>query len=64
MDTHRPRPASPTRVRNARIDMEKAIELSDRTVAALSIGVADKVVKTVGGPQFRFTSCDNQESKK
>jgi hypothetical protein len=43
--------------------MEKALELSDRTAAALSIGEDDKVVKTVGGPQFRFTTCDTQESK-
>jgi len=51
-------------VRNSVIDLEKALELSDRTAAALSIGEGDKVVKTVGGPQFRFTSCDIQETKK
>jgi hypothetical protein len=64
VDTHRPRPSSPTRVRNAFIDLEKALELSDRTAAALSIGEGDKVVKTVGGPQFRFTNCDTQDAKK
>ena len=63
VDTHRARPDSPTRVRNARVDMEKVRELSDRTATALSIGEGDKVVKTVGGPQFRFTSCDTQETK-
>jgi len=53
VDTHRPRPISPTHKR-LRINSETARELSDRTAASLSLGHGDKVVKTVGGPQFRF----------
>eukprot|EP00088_Acartia_fossae_P071247 TRINITY_DN9746_c0_g1_i10.p1 TRINITY_DN9746_c0_g1~~TRINITY_DN9746_c0_g1_i10.p1 ORF type:complete len:484 (+),score=96.83 TRINITY_DN9746_c0_g1_i10:51-1502(+) len=54
VDTHRPRPISPTHKR-LRIDSETARELSDRTAVSLSLGQDDKVVKTVGGPQFRLS---------
>jgi len=55
VDTHRPRPVSPTHKR-LRIDSETARELSDRTAVSLSLGEDDKVVKTVGGPhQFRLS---------
>jgi len=60
VDTHRPRPLSPTHKR-LRISSETAYELSDRTAAALSLGEGDTVVKTVGGPQFRLTSRDREE---
>merc|ERR1719357_1107019 len=53
VDTHRPRPVSPTHKR-LRINSETARELSDRTATSLSLGEGDTVVKTVGGPQFRF----------
>ena len=53
VDTHRPRPASPTHKR-LRVSSETAAELSDRTAAALSLGEDDTVVSTVGGPQFRL----------
>jgi len=53
VDTHRPRPVSPTHKR-LRISSETARELSDRTAASLSLGQGDKVVKTVGGPQFHM----------
>eukprot|EP00090_Calanus_glacialis_P047292 TRINITY_DN9740_c0_g1_i1.p1 TRINITY_DN9740_c0_g1~~TRINITY_DN9740_c0_g1_i1.p1 ORF type:complete len:496 (+),score=111.89 TRINITY_DN9740_c0_g1_i1:228-1715(+) len=59
VDTHRPRPSSPTHKR-LRISSETAYELSDRTAAALSLGEGDTVVKTVGGPQFRLTSRDRE----
>jgi len=53
VDTHRPRPVSPTHKR-LRISSETARELSDRTASSLSLGQGDKVVKTVGGPQFHM----------
>jgi len=53
VDTHRPRPASPTHKR-LRVSSETAAELSDRTATALSLGEDDTVVSTVGGPQFRL----------
>jgi len=59
VDTHRPRPLSPTHKR-LRISSETAYELSDRTAATLSLGEGDTVVKTVGGPQFRLTSRDRE----
>jgi len=59
VDTHRPRPSSPTHKR-LRISSETAFELSDRTAAALSLGEGDTVVKTVGGPQFRLSSRDRE----
>ena len=43
MDTHRPRPVSPTHKR-LRIDSETARELSDRTAVSLSLGEDDKVI--------------------
>jgi len=54
VDTHRPRPGSPTHKR-LRINSETARLLSDSTATSLSLSRGDKVVKTVGGPQFRFT---------
>jgi len=53
VDTHRPRPVSPTHKR-LRINSETARELSDTTASSLSLGEDDKVVKTVGGPQLRL----------
>jgi len=55
VDTHRPRPESPT-YRRLRISSETAFELSDRTVSSLNLGEGDSVVSTVGGPQFRLGS--------
>lgn len=51
VDTHRARPTSPTH-RRLRVSSETARELSDTTAASLSLGVGDRVIKTVGGPQF------------
>jgi len=59
VDTHRPRPLSPTHKR-LRISSETAYELSDRTAAVLSLGEGDTVVKTVGGPQFRLSSRERE----
>ena len=51
VDTHRAMPTSPTH-RRLRVSSETARELSDTTTASLSLGVRDRVIKTVGGPQF------------
>ena len=42
VDTHRPRPVSPTHKR-LRINSETARELSDRTATSLSLGEGDTV---------------------
>jgi len=51
VDTHRPRPNSPTHKR-LRVSSETARELSDRTAACLSLGEGDTVVTTMGAPKF------------
>jgi len=50
VDTHRPRPSSPTHKR-LRQDSETVMQLSNSTLRQLSVGAADTVVSTVGGPR-------------
>ena len=59
VNTHRDRPNSPTH-RRLRVNSETALALSDRTVESLSLGARDRVVKTVGGPQFSLAFSSHQ----
>jgi len=51
VDTHRPRPNSPTHKR-LRVSSESVKELSDRTARTLNLGEGDKVVTTMGAPKL------------